>query len=561
MSEQLPPGFDWQTSPSERSVPYAGSNEDTPVNPLIRPRANLPEAVGFAEDADNSEFDLDNPYERVELFLANNAADFAKDRKTWRQAVVLQKHLKALPVTGFTQTAAHQPRHSRRKGSTRNSHKQGVGGAMNVTTLFALDHARSFFLTQVKDRLDADRALALVNPEDAGDVLLEKLGLKGNEMNAAGITLTRMYSGMVFAAGVSTHCRLDSLEKFLTDPEVVRPFFDRLKGIAEAPDQREFPGFLEILAVHNEQSPITGTDNILYNALLHATTDDILLEDFVRSQLFESDSTHETISTQMKAAAGITQLIFKIDHPELSRSVAFEQLMAARESWPEWLNEQFRVYKTGRIKHEWDSVNTALRPHINWGRANQLQLAPEKVKTPKGGAAAFHKLHAEQVANTQKIIADALRDAAEPEEEPAPVEQFVFLKNAGTGSDSRVLTFDRIVENLDEALGHTVFRDYLGRHREDKTLESQLRQALEILVKDPYCHLYTCKYLSGTFTISGQPGKYTARRFSFQRFPGSGKIARQSRLYYALLAIDGKDTLAFLSFKNKNEGNSNLPLA
>ncbi len=566
MSEQDP--FLFHTTPQvsgpEDRAREAVKSADHVINPLVRPDADIhvpPSSVAESHIVgDENEFDLGDPHHRVELFLTAYAHHAAGNKTFWRQAAVLQKHLKAVPVTTIDQDATLYGRRDRRNHKNmRRLQREGPCAAINVTTNFSLKAAHQYYDAEIRNNPEAPEKLQTVDPDIVGQTFIERLGIHEGEDNAASVTLARTYSGRVFMAGLTDQRCLELLSNTMAEPALVRPFFERLKELASAPDQREFPGLLELLAVHSEQSPIDDGKNILYNALVEATPDGALLPDFLRSQAFEGDPTDSELSSQMRAAAAIVGLIFKVDHPELNPAVALTQLIEQRDEWQPWLNAQFRKYKTDSIQREWNELEAALRPYIHRGRFNKLELPAERVKGFKGGAAELDARIADQISQTDRIIQDAINEAVKPEKEPDPITQFVFLKSAGTGSD-RVLTYGEVLESLDDVMSQKPFQSYITMHRHDDTIEPQLREAIKRLIKDPYCHEYARKYMTGSFNLQGQSGNQSTRRFSFQRFPGSGKVTRQSRLYYALLSIDGKDTLAFMDIKNKNEVGTGLPL-
>ncbi|HEX8762912.1 MAG TPA: hypothetical protein VF733_04100 [Candidatus Saccharimonadales bacterium] len=557
--------------PSNNPDIYSQTNQD-PTDIIPRQTAgvlgsevwidpvDLVRMTGVDTEVETMEAETLSPEERVEEWLQSVADRFAATQREWRNAQRLQSIMRGDKYDPMSLLINAFPRHQRRDKTMRGLFKGGTGGLLNTirdTAFKTSDHLDRHLEDRHKNEFPDEDAKLLSFIDHLQDSKFisgirnqEKQYEEGGEDPDQGGELVIDLFSSLATADFMDALDYERTERFLKDDSIVRPLIDRLTEIAADPDQSEFPGLLESIAIHNLKVP--PEDNLFHQAFKRVGSDSAeYINDFVNSYIIEGKQPQgKQLSHQMSVARSLMPLFFEMNEADGQwRTDLAENFIRQRDKWPAWLEKELKTYTTYRSNREWDKFEKLVEPYDHEPRRRRL-------KSNENTARRYKEDDLKDLANLEEIekAAQKALKARQPEEEVRPpITNFAILKRIGAAK-SHTYT-QEVVDDLESVLAHDVVTNYTDKkHHGNAQIAAKIREAFDMLVTNPYDRNHTRAHTDAFFQLSEREGQLRLRRFSLQKMPGvpRSSILYDTRIYYAVVKENGQEKLLVFGVGHKN---------
>lgn len=503
-----------------------------------------------------------DPEIRVDAFLDHHAGLFLASDQAWKQVRIAQDQLHAFVVKRVehkANTATLSRRERRNTHPTKavtNDPRTFFGMAKLQAQQMYKDaefepkdpiEARVQSFAKFMDKLDTERQDAL---EASIDPSLSIADVKDQIANFNNLIDAHLWRQMVEDVAIS------QLALLLSDKQTTEHFVARIKDLSEAASVKifEYPGLLELLALHfntNKQ------ENIIQAAMTRFEAQPAeYARDFLDAVQERSNADVSDIVQMLKLSANFDQ-----QNPG-SETTYLDWLSNKIKQWPTKLQVALKHYSNARNRAAIQDVEDYLHPSFHPGRLptkvqkdTRLVIAngsPTKAKARKRGPQ--HEGTTLEIGKTGQNHEDIV-EATEKE----PISRFATLHSSG-GSQKNTFTLGK-VETIEGIFEESNFMKYIDNHREDKTLEAAMREALSQLASDPFNRDHTAPLVTGKYSLSGK--RRRLQRLSLQHYPGisTGSIASKTRIIYDVITHENEPVIVIYGavFKQDSEKIDGLP--
>lgn len=523
----------------------------------VEDRVDWPEGELFLpmEDVESAS----DPDERVERFLEENSVLFTASRQAWRdrrmEMATFSRH-----HTGFQDVVRpYFPRHMRRKVDMRAlfEAESWNAAAYDVQARAMRDIDSYLDLpgimrpdTSMDQRLDKLRGeIASHHYIDLGplgrDELQSALAEAGNEHSDEQFQALEKYFALynnlyhtIVSSEVLEALAAYNLETFLRDPDVVRPFIERIIQLCDDGHERqEFPGLLELLACNIQRNSEKG---LLYEPCYLATADtSVNAQSFISACLAGQSDTR--IPQNLQVPFAVIGLVFSDaqEHEDWQSEVA-AKIATQLERWPRQLTDGLRHFHGSYQREYWDRLRQAVSRYAYDARSSGMRISkPVRNKQSRVGAKA---LSSGPVVRTQPI------NEPPKEVEYQPVQRLAAIRPAHDTLGGKPVYRLDYLDSAAELITETNLQAYIDKYNRDGNVAMALQAALEHLRNQPYDPVATRRLRNVPYYLETSTAHRLrhARRLSLQRLPQivGGQILRRTRIIYDYLIDEGQPTLA-----------------
>ncbi len=534
------------------------------------PRLHVVQRTGetaiFSEIAQNSPRDEAlNEHERVrdsiEDFLETNAEVFSDSAHAWRDVKEAQQRAEGPReqsiythlITTIPANPKYKPTARQHEREARKRWQAERGAVLSDAHKTSSANFNDIVLPRLTSPNRSERKITVAKLAYSYRAYVESQSRsKGAaaQVAASDGELQQVYMGAHYA----DYEALLAIETFLSlsNSTVSVAFMERLSELARHAKKGiiEYPGLLEVLAANNRQFGDKSVLNRVANKIVGHNGD--YAAAFLKDCFIAAEA--GILKKDMANAIEAIQLVAKALAVDIDKEVLIEVLANRWENWPQALADALTDHTKGHVERYRQQMRNALEPFVRQGRlpGKGSIISTRNKKRKPANRNRPHKSPGEME------IAASTQDMTDVSTEEAPrLTSVTWLNKLGTSSRN-ICTLERL-DSIDKVLEKGHFQQYLDTYRHDKTLLPKVKDALNLLLVDPFNSAHTKRW-KGTksikFYLVGDDKPQNVRRISLRDLPGetkAGEVATKTRIAYGIVEEGGEFHLAIYGIFHKKD--------